>query len=99
MSRRRPRRRDEPPRELSTFTYGLDRREEWRGEEYAVRPLRGSSSTKPYRCPGCEQEIRPGTPHIVVWPAHDSEAADRRHWHTGCWNARDRREPRNRRHF
>jgi len=71
----------------------LDKRETWQGEDYLVRPLRGSSSTKAYRCPGCEQEIMPGTPHIVVWRADDPDAAERRHWHTGCWNARDRRGP------
>jgi len=66
-----------------------------RGEEWIVRRLTGSSSTKSYRCPGCDQEIRPATPHVVVWP---SLAVDqRRHWHTPCWNARDRRGARQRR--
>ncbi|HZE49485.1 MAG TPA: hypothetical protein VE074_07960 [Jatrophihabitantaceae bacterium] len=70
---------------------GAERREQWRGEEYVVRMLTGSD--KAYRCPGCDQLIRPGIPHVVVWPAHDAEAADRRHWHTPCWSARDRRSP------
>ncbi|HEX3814137.1 MAG TPA: hypothetical protein VHX59_14990 [Mycobacteriales bacterium] len=96
--KRRPRRKSAQHSAPTPFT-GLDKREEWRGEVYAVRPLRGSSSTKPYRCPGCEQEIQPGTPHVVVWPSGDFEATERRHWHTGCWNARDRRAPRQRRHF
>jgi hypothetical protein len=62
------------------------------GEEWIVRRITGSSSTKTYRCPGCDQEIRPATPHVVAWP---SLALDRRrHWHTPCWNARDRRGPR-----
>jgi hypothetical protein len=76
----------------------LDRREWWRGAEYMVRPLSGSSSTKSYRCPGCDQEIPPGSPHVVVWPDDDLDATDRRHWHTACWAARDRRGPRNRRY-
>ncbi|MDQ3455075.1 MAG: hypothetical protein M3513_06360 [Actinomycetota bacterium] len=53
--------------------------------------MTGASSPRPYRCPGCDHEIRPGTPHVVVWPADDDEAADRRHWHTSCWHARGRR--------
>ena len=69
----------------------MERVEEWQGEDYQVRPLTGSASTKAYRCPGCDQEIRRATPHVVVWPLADAEAADRRHWHTACWRARDRR--------
>jgi hypothetical protein len=65
--------------------------EEWRGEDYQVRRITGSASTKPYRCPGCDQLIRPATPHVVVWPLADAEAGDRRHWHAACWRARDRR--------
>ncbi len=65
--------------------------ETWRGEEYVVRRLTGSASTKPYRCPGCDQEIRAATPHVVAWPAYDPAADHRRHWHTACWRARDRR--------
>ena len=65
--------------------------EQWRGQDYQVRRLTGSASTKPYRCPGCDQLIRPATPHVVAWPLDDAEAGDRRHWHTSCWRARDRR--------
>jgi hypothetical protein len=59
------------------------------GEEWVVRRITGSSSTKTYRCPGCDQEIRPATPHIVAWPRHSLD--QRRHWHKACWNARHRR--------
>jgi hypothetical protein len=69
----------------------LERREEWRGQEYIVRPVRGSAAVKAYRCPGCDQEIVRGTPHLVVWPGWDRDASDRRHWHTACWSARTRR--------
>ena len=76
--------------------------EEAQDGDWVVRPLTGSGSDKTYRCPGCDQEIRPGTPHVVAWPAYardsdllpwDTEsAADwRRHWHTACWRNRDRR--------
>jgi len=62
--------------------------------DWYVRSLTGSSSTKTYRCPGCDHEIRPATPHIVAWSADDpSGAEDRRHWHTPCWQARGRRKP------
>jgi hypothetical protein len=73
--------------------YGLPNRESWGGEEYAVRPVTGGAAGKSYRCPGCDQEIRPGIPHVVVW-AEPSGGDDRRHWHTACWNARDRRSAR-----
>lgn len=68
--------------------------EEWRGEDYLVRRLTGAASTKPYRCPGCDQLVRQATPHVVAWPAADPDGTDRRHWHTACWRARDRRTAR-----
>jgi len=54
-----------------------------------VRDLRGSS-VKEYRCPGCQQLIRPGTAHLLVWPVQkallsDDAIDERRHWHTACW--------------
>jgi hypothetical protein len=57
-----------------------------------VRRIPGAGADKIYRCPGCDLEIPPGTPHMVAW-ADDGDGDDRRHWHTGCWNARDRRKP------
>ena len=75
-----------------------ERIETWSGEEYVVRAVTGSAATRTYRCPGCHQSIRPATPHTVAWPvvptsfARDAEGLDeRRHWHTPCWRARDRR--------
>lgn len=72
---------------------GGERREPWRGEEYAVRAVAGASAAKAYRCPGCDHEIKAGIAHVVAWPAFDAAASDRRHWHTPCWTARDRRAP------
>lgn len=64
---------------------------EWEEDGFTVRALTGSSSTKVYRCPGCDHEIRTATPHIVAWPTEDAD--NRRHWHTPCWNSRGKRGP------
>jgi len=59
------------------------------GEDWLVRSVSGSGAVKSYRCPWCRQEVRPGTPHVVAWPADEAEgSAERRHWHTGCWRRR-----------
>ncbi|HVF19602.1 MAG TPA: ATP/GTP-binding protein [Mycobacteriales bacterium] len=61
------------------------------GVAYVERRVTGSASTKAYRCPGCDQEIRIGTPHVVAWPV--AELGARRHWHAACWARRDTRRP------
>jgi hypothetical protein len=66
-----------------------ERTEEFRGEEWRVRAVAGAGG-KRYRCPGCDQEIPPGVGHLVAWPEFGG-VDDRRHWHTACWNARERR--------
>ncbi|UNS99024.1 ATP/GTP-binding protein [Streptomyces tubbatahanensis] len=85
-------RRDEDERE-GRERFGLERTEDWRGEEWAVRRISGGAALKRYRCPGCDQEITPGVPHVVAWPLL-GDVADRRHWHGACWRARDRRSAR-----
>jgi hypothetical protein len=53
---------------------------------WAVFPgldVRRVTSDKPYRCPGCDLEIRPGIWHLVVVPQDDPDG--RRHWHEHCW--------------
>jgi hypothetical protein len=47
---------------------------------YDVRRVSGD---KPYRCPGCDLEVRPGVWHLVVVPQDAPD--ERRHWHEGCW--------------
>jgi hypothetical protein len=95
VSRRRPGRASRPAPRADTVEEAAD-------GDWVVRLLTGSGTGKPYRCPGCDQEIRPATPHVVTWPAYardsdldpwDTESASdqRRHWHTTCWRARDRR--------
>lgn len=62
--------------------------------DWYVRAITAGAATKTYRCPGCNQELRPGTPHVVAWRADRPDGEEyRRHWHTPCWNARDRRRP------
>jgi hypothetical protein len=56
-----------------------------------VRAVSGEKG-KTYRCPGCHQVIRVGTPHLVVVEHEDVQG--RRHWHRECW----RRELRRRGH-
>jgi hypothetical protein len=57
-----------------------------------VRTVPGDAAQKTDRCPGCDQEIRPGVGHVVAWPTQGwGDLDDRRHWHTSCWRARDRR--------
>jgi hypothetical protein len=93
MPRQNRRREDaaaRPPAPASTVG---ERREQWRTETYVVRAVTAHGATKEYRCPGCDQVVRIGQPHLVVWPEFDADAADRRHWHGACWAARDRRAP------
>lgn len=88
---------DEPaPLDLGRATAGGWRTETFRGEDWVVRPVSGPRAVKAYRCPGCDHEIAPGVPHVVVWPFDGPAGAsdgvtERRHWHTPCWTARDRR--------
>lgn len=72
---------------------GADNVVEWNGERWRVVPVTGSAARKPYRCPGCDHVVRIGQGHVVVWSEYDTDGDDRRHWHTACWNARDRRGP------
>jgi hypothetical protein len=86
-------RRGPQPTPEDTPRYGLEHTEEWRGEEWVVRGMGAGAAAKHYRCPGCDQEIPPGVPHVVAWPRH-GDVDERRHWHRACWNARDRRSAR-----
>jgi hypothetical protein len=93
-SRRRARAVPHVPLRSASFT----RAESGADGEWLVRSVSASSSTKDYRCPGCDQLIPSGTAHLVVWPAGEyGSVADRRHWHASCWAARLRRRPGRRR--
>jgi hypothetical protein len=93
VSPRRHRRWDPAaPLDPERARQGVQRLQAWGDGEWLVRTIPGNAAAKTYRCPGCDHEIRPGTPHVVVWPAEGwGDETDRRHWHTGCWRARDRR--------
>jgi hypothetical protein len=63
----------------------------WPDGEWVVRAVPGAAASKTYRCPGCDQEIWPGVPHVVAWPEQAPGPAERRHWHNACWQRRPRR--------
>lgn len=72
----------------------VERTESDASGDWIVRPVAAANATKPYRCPGCDQEIPVGVTHLVAWRADGPGAEDRRHWHASCWRARGRRAPR-----
>ena len=73
---------------------GLPAVQQWTDGEWAVRTVPAGAAVKTYRCPGCDHEIKVGVAHVVAWPADGrGDLGDRRHWHTACWRARDRRGP------
>ncbi|WP_281965659.1 hypothetical protein [Serinicoccus marinus] len=64
------------------------------GQVWAVRQVRPNDSGRSYRCPGCQQQVGAGVAHTVAWPVDGMQQAEnRRHWHTVCWSARERRRP------
>jgi hypothetical protein len=61
--------------------------------EWMVGNMSADRAGKEYLCPGCQQRISVGVAHLVVWPVDPSigstsPVAERRHWHTVCWNRR-----------
>lgn len=65
-------------------------------DDATVQRVQPYQARKTYICPGCQQDISPGTGHVVVVPRHDPD--ERRHWHHGCWEHRRRRRPGRRSH-
>jgi hypothetical protein len=61
------------------------------GDAVEVRLVHPFEARKSYLCPGCQQEINPGTGHVVVVPLAETDL--RRHWHRACWEHRARRRP------
>jgi len=70
--------------------YGRLRTETRRDGLWNVQSVAAASALKYYTCPGCGQQIAPGTAHIVSWRADGlmgeaDDLAARRHWHSHCW--------------
>lgn len=87
---RRPSKHTRPARPLSSSHASAASKSDG---QWVVRTVAGAAAVKPYRCPGCQQVIAVGTPHVVAWPAEaallsDSGLDERRHWHTSCWQRR-----------
>ncbi|MFM8598129.1 MAG: hypothetical protein ACKOB8_03885 [Mycobacterium sp.] len=94
MPRRRPRDPGPPPPPAPKLARRVELGAD--GHEYEVQPVAGARAVKTYRCPGCDQEIPPGKPHVVAWRSDGGEE-DRRHWHSACWKNRTNRRPTRRR--
>ena len=87
---RRPSKHLRPPRPLAASFARADVKADGR---WVVRSVPADAATKSYLCPGCQQRVAPGDPHLVAWPAEPplgptSGLPDRRHWHTACWARR-----------
>jgi hypothetical protein len=99
----RPLGRDAPAGPARPLGGGLRRVEEHPDGEWVVQRVTGSGPAalegRSYRCPGCDQLVPGGVPHVVAWPADgllgaEAALADRRHWHGACWERRGTRGPR-----
>jgi hypothetical protein len=93
---RRHHRRDDagPPVDPAALRRGVQSVQVAPDGDWLVRVVPGEAAGKAYRCPGCDQEIPSGMAHVVAWPADErGDLSDRRHWHSGCWQARGRRRP------
>lgn len=94
-SNRRPWSQPHPDLDLDRALGGR-RAESGPDGEWTVQHVPAASATKTYRCPGCRQDVRPGTAHVVAWASDsllgaETALSDRRHWHTACWTQRGRR--------
>ena len=88
----RANRRRHEHRPLAAGGLGETTTERYAGSLWTVRRVSGARATRTYLCPGCQQEVAVGTPHVVAWPAEGvGGLGDRRHGHTGCWTRRDAR--------
>ncbi len=94
MPRANRRRRDEPSLDRARLGGAVTSAERYAGGLWTVRRVTGATASRPYLCPGCQQDIIVGIPHVVAWPAEGvGGVGDRRHWHSGCWQRRDARPP------
>ena len=93
MPRANRRRRDDVPLNVDRALGGLaPQRSRMPAASGSCAASPGPGASRAYLCPGCQHTIAVGTPHVVVWPADGVGGLDdRRHWHSPCWSARDRR--------
>ncbi len=87
---RRPSKHVRPPRPLATSFARADDKTDGR---WVVQSVPATNAVKAYVCPGCQQNVAVGVPHVVVWPHEPrlgslSPVEDRRHWHSPCWTRR-----------
>ncbi|QRV02517.1 ATP/GTP-binding protein [Arcanobacterium phocisimile] len=93
---RRSKKYSRPSRELNSYALMGYTRIEYADDGRAFKVHHINSGVKEYVCPGCSGIIRVGEPHEVAWTedhilGKEFGQNDRRHWHTGCWEARGRR--------
>ena len=67
--RNRPRPEQGAPLDGDRVLRGVESVQSWSDGDFRVRAVPGGAAAKTYRCPGCQQEIRPGVAHLVAWPA------------------------------
>ncbi|MDR2620783.1 MAG: hypothetical protein LBC29_06700 [Propionibacteriaceae bacterium] len=84
---RRPSKHTRPARPLLLAENSYSDKQDGR---WITRAIAAGRSVKDYICPGCNQRIRSGEAHIVVWPYEPplgavSAVEFRRHWHSNCW--------------
>ncbi len=88
---KRPSKHLRPARPLSSGAFA---RLEHKGDgDWMVQTMPADAADKTYLCPGCNQQLLPGTAHLVTWPREaslgsTSAVEERRHWHTSCWARR-----------
>lgn len=85
-----------PELDLERARSGFARRESAPDGEWMVRAITASRAGKSYVCPGCFRDVPPGMAHLVVWSqdhifGEAAGLAERRHWHSNCWNSRSYR--------
>lgn len=94
MPRSNRRRREVTSLRIERALGGLTRTENHPDGVWHVRRVAGAGPPRRYLCPGCQQVFDGTRPHVVAWPAEGlGSLSDRRHWHTTCWQARNRRRP------
>ena len=68
---RKNRRRDDEVRPLGPG-YASRTVESHPDGDWVVQRISGQRAVKEYRCPGCDQVVAPGTPHVVAYRDDDA---------------------------